>query len=91
LTGPGPAKELEEIIRIREREREDKEGETRENQIPSSEKATMESHESFGRQLPKYAVDKLDSQRMNGMSFDAFFQDLNRITLQSAARYSMSK
>ena len=51
----------------------------------------MESHESFGRQLPKYAVDKLDSQRMNGMSFDAFFQDLNRITLQSAARYSMSK
>ncbi len=47
----------------------------------------MESHESFGRQLPNYALDKLDSQRMDGMSFDAFFKDLNRITLQSAARY----
>jgi len=44
-------------------------------------------HESFGRQLPSKLLERLDSQGMNGMNFDTFFKDLNRITMHSAARY----
>ena len=46
----------------------------------------MNSEDFVGQQLPSYALEQLDARGMKGMNFDAFFKDLNRITLQSAAR-----